>query len=1222
MQRSYIRLLSLLTIATLLALGAIVNAQTATATLKGVVSDAGGNAVPGAVVTLTNAATKFKKNFTTDEGGHFTFTFVEPGFYELEAQAGGFKIHRQPRLQVEVGQALDLEVKLEPGDVKETVNIVATEPTGLDTGASSLGGVVGRQRVDALPLNGRNVFQLAQLEIGVTTAPGSRGANPDLTASGEISINGGRTLNTEAFVDGIPLANKGDNRISLRPSPDAVQEFQIVTNSFPAEYGRTGGGALNFSTRSGGAELRGTLFEYLRNDALDARSFFVNANPNGVKEKLRFNQFGGNLGGPVYLPSFGEGGKAFSKSSSLFFFFNYEALRISQSRQQPSTVPTVKMRNGDFSELLGDVIPGVTVVDTNGSLIPARVGQIYVPGAVVPAGQPGAGSRVAFANNVIPVSLINPVGRAALAFYPLPNATGVRNSNGPGFSNNYVANTLATTDNYQITARIDYNLSASQQIFGRVIKDHNILENSGPFPTSIASPIQNPKQSSVPGTWAVNYVNTLTPKIVLHLNAGFTRFNNDATHFSRGFDVTSLGLPAYIAGASDDTGIFPTLNPGGYTSLGPPRNFGFYHNNQDVFSLNQDLSLLRGAHSIKLGANERVYRKYNYRPDDPAGNFTFSRGFTQRVPVETTPQTGDAIASLLLGNPASGRLAIAPQPAIQNKYFALFIQDDWKFNSRLTLNLGLRWDLETGNTERFNRLLNFDPQAQFPAGQVSVTFPAATGLGTRNIALRGVVTPVGRAGVENRENYDRDYNNFGPRVGLAFKVNDKTVVRAGGAIFYAPLGGGGFNIVTAAMGGLAETPFIASLNNGISPTPGTNLSNPFPSGIVQPINEYFGPLTGFGQQSVPVRLRNIRPPKIAQWNLNLQRELPGALTIEAAYAGSAGIGLRSGATDINQLSPEAIAIASQLVAGPNGVPTPVGNLTVPNPFLNLPADQRPPATSILGRPTVTIAQLLRPYPQFGNVVSYTQNEAHSSYHSLQLTVWRRIGDGLTFSAGYNFSKSIDDLTSMSLNNQTVQIQYYQDYHNRRADKSLSNFDVTHRFIGDVTWRLPFGRDRRFVREGALARLISGFSVNAIAQAQSGFPISISATNASLQGLAFNSLRLNVVGDVITSADSNADRILRYFNPLAFAQPAPYAFGDAPRTLPNLRGPGYFTTNLSLQRDFHFTENARLQIRAEAFNVFNRANFQTPGTAFGAANFGVITGTEDPRQIQFAARIYF
>jgi hypothetical protein len=1194
----------------LIAMSAIVNAQTATATLKGVVSDAGGSAVPGAVVTLTNAATNLKKTFTTDEGGHFTFTFIEPGFYALEAQAGGFKIHRQPRLQIEVGQTIDQNITLAAGDVKETVNIVATESAGLDTATSGLGGVVGRKRVDALPLNGRNVFQLAQLEIGVTTAPGSRGANPDLTASGEISINGGRTLNTEAFVDGIPLANKGDNRISLRPSPDAVQEFQIVTNSFPAEYGRTGGGALNFSTRSGGVELRGTLFEYLRNDAFDARSYFVNANPNGVKEKLRFNQFGGNLGGPVYLPRFGEGGRAFSKVSNLFFFINYEGLRISQTRQQLSTVPTVKMRQGDFSELLGAVIPGVTVVDTNGNLTPARIGQIYVPGPVVASGA-GAGSRVAFANNVIPESMINPVGRAALAYYPPPNATGTPNSGGLGFSNNYVANTLATTDNHQITARIDYNLSASQQIFGRVIKDHNILENSGPFPTSIASPIQNPRQSSVPGAWVVNYVNTISPKVVLHFNAGFTRFNNDATHFSRGFDVTGLGLPSYIAAASDDTGIFPTLNPNGYNSLGPPRNFGFYHNNQDVASLNQDLSLAPGAHSIKLGANERVYRKYNYRPDDPAGNFTFSRSFTQRIPTETTPQTGDAIASLLLGNPASGRLAIAPQPAIQSKYFALFVQDDWRFNSRLTLNLGLRWDLETGNTERFNRLSNFDPDAQFPASQITVTFPAATGLGTQTIPLRGVVTPVGRGGVKNRENYDRDYNNFGPRLGLAFKLNEKTVIRAGGAIFYAPLGGGGFNNVTAAMADLAETGFIASLNNGVSPAPGTNLSNPFPSGIVRPANAYLGPLTAFGQQSIPVRLRDIRPPKIAQWNLNVQRELPGGITVEAAYAGGAGIGLRSGATDINQLSPEAIAVARQF-----------GNLTVPNPFLNLPADQRPPATSILGRPTVTVAQLLRPYPQFGNVVSYTANESHSSYHSFQLTVWRRTGSGLTFSAGYNFSKSIDDLTSMSINNQTIQIQYYQDYHNRRADKSLSNFDITHRFIGDVTWRSPFGRERRFVRDGVAAKLIGGFSINAIAQAQSGFPLSISATNASLQGLAFNSLRPNIAADVRTSADSKADRLRQYFNTKAFEQPAPYTFGSAPRTLPNLRGPGYFTTNLSLQRDFNFTENARLQIRAEAFNVFNRANFQVPGTVLGASSFGVITSTEDPRQVQFAARIYF
>jgi hypothetical protein len=1192
-------------------------AQTATATLRGVASDGGGNVLSGATVTLTQLSTGLKKTFSTDADGQFIFTLLEPGTYSLEAQAAGFKLHRQPQLQLAVGQTAEVNLTLTPGDVQETVNITAIDSTGLDLTSSLLGGLVSRQRVEALPLNGRNVFQLAHLEIGVTTAPGSRGANPDLTASGEISVNGGRTLNTEALVDGIPLANKGDNRISLRPSPDAVQEFQIVTNSFPAEYGRTGGGALNFSTRSGGKEFNGTLFEYLRNDAFDARSYFVNANPNGVKEKLRFNQFGGNVGGPVYLPSFGRGGKAIRKSENLFFFFNYEALKISQAKQQFSTVPTEKMRGGDFSELLGAPIPGVTAVDTRGNLIPARVGQIYVPGAVVPAGQPGAGSRVAFADNVIPASLINPVGKAAVAYYPLPNAAGVRNVNGPGFSNNYVANTLATTDNYQITARIDYNLSQSQQIFGRVIKDHNVLYNSGPFPTSLASPVQNPKQLSVPGTWVINYVNAISPKVALHLNAGFTRFNNDGEHFSRGFDVTSLGLPSYVAGASDDTRIFPTLSAGGYTALGPPRNFGFYRNNQDVASLNQDVSLLVGNHSLKVGANERVYRMYNYRPDDPAGNFTFSRAFTQRVPVETTPQTGDAVAALLLGNPASGRLAIAPQPALQSKYYAAFVQDDWKVNQRLTLNLGLRWEFETGNTERFNRLLNFDPRAQFPVSQVSVAFPEATGLGTRTIALGGVVKPVGRGGVSERENYDHDLNNFGPRVGLAFKLNEKTVIRAGGAIFYAPLGGGGFNIVTAAMDGLAETPFIASLNNGISPTPGTNLSNPFPSGLVRPTNDYRGPLTAFGQQSIPVRLRAIRQPKIGQWNLNVQRELFGGVTVEVAYAGATGIGLLSGATDINQLSPEAIAVAGKVVNG-----APLGNLTVPNPFLSLPADQRPAATSILGRSTVTVAQLLRPYPQFGNVISYSQNEAHSSYHSLQITASRRVGAGLTFSAAYAFSKSIDDLTSMSLNNQTIQIQYYQDYHNRRADKSLSNFDVTHRFIGDVNWTLPFGRDRRFLREGLLAKLVGGFSVNAIAQAQSGFPLSIGAANPSLQGLAFNALRPNIVGNYLVSSGARADRLKQYFNPLAFAQPAPYTFGNAPRTLPDLRSPGYFSTNLSLQRDFKFTEKSKLQLRAEAFNLFNRANFQAPGTVFGAAGFGVITSTEDPRQFQVALRLYF
>jgi hypothetical protein len=380
-------------------------AQSVTATFKGVVDDGSGRIVPGANITLTRLSTGLRKSYTTDEDGRFAFAAIEPGGYELEVQAAGFKIHRQPNLNFEVGQSAELNLSLAAGELAETVVVTSGETLQLDSASSSLGGLVDRRRIDVLPLNGRNVLQLAQLEPGVNASPSARGANPDLSATGEISINGGRALNNEVIVDGLVLTNKGDNRIALRPSPDAVQEFKIVTNAYSAEYGRTGGGALNFSTRSGSSELRGTLYEFLRNDALDARSFFVNANPNGVKEKLRYNQYGGNVGGPVYLPRFAEGdGGMARKSDRLFFFFNYEALRISQTLQRQSTVPTAKMRVGDFSELLGDPIPNVTVRDTNGQLIPARVGQIYVPGAVVPAGQPGAGSRIAFADNVLPRS--------------------------------------------------------------------------------------------------------------------------------------------------------------------------------------------------------------------------------------------------------------------------------------------------------------------------------------------------------------------------------------------------------------------------------------------------------------------------------------------------------------------------------------------------------------------------------------------------------------------------------------------------------------------------------------------------------------------------------------------------------------------------------------------------------------------------------------------------
>jgi hypothetical protein len=1185
----------------------VANAQTATATLKGSVDDGSGKATPGATLTLTQVSTGLKRNFTLGEDGQYTFTFLEPGRYTLEAQAPGFKLHKQERIELSVAQTAELNVSLEPGNISDTVTVTANETTlQLDTASASLGGVVQRTQIDDLPLNGRNVFQLAQLEPGVNTSPGSRSATPNLGAGGvaELSINGGRTLTNEIVVDGTPITNKGDNLPSLKPSAEAIQEFRIVTNSYSAELGRTGGGALNFSIRSGGSKVRGTLFEFLRNDALDAANFFANATGAG-KEKLRFNQFGGNLGGPVYLPRFGTGGAPSAKLDKLFFFVNYEGLRIARANLRQSTVPTEKMRSGDFSELLGAAIPNVSVRDTNGNLIPAQQGMIYVPGALVAAGQPGAGSRVVFAGNIIPANRINTVGKNAIAYYPLPNRA--------GRTNNYVVNSPIKTSENQLIVRMDYNLSQQHLLYGRLIQDFTSSTNAGPFPGTIVGTQANPNQSQKPGSLVLDYVWTVSPRVIVHLNSGGTRFGNKGLTFSDGFDPTSLGFPAYLANASGDARVFPSFAPTGYTTLGPTRNFGNVINFQDTFSFNQDVSWLRGAHSFKFGGNERAYRIYNTRPDDPAGNFTFTRVFTARNVNDTV--SGDAIASFLLGNPASGRLAIAPQPAVQNLYYSFFAQDDWTVNRRLTLNLGLRWEADLGNTERYNRLTTFDPQGAFPTSSLTVAFPAATNLGTRTIPIRGVVSAVGRSGVNNREQYDRDLNNWGPRIGLALKLDDKTVLRAGGAIYYASTTAGGFSTATLAVSDLAETAFIASLDNNLTPTPGTNLSNPFPNGIVLPPTSFPGPLYGYGQQTLPVKVRDIRQPKIGQWNLSLQRELPGHLKAQVAYAGSASSALLGGPTDLNQLTPEALALGATVL-----------NTQVANPFLTLPAEQRPAVSSILGRATVTVAQLLRPYPQYGAVVSYNMNEAHATYHSVQFRLERRFSDGLLFTTGYTFAKLIDDISGVSAG-PTIQVPNYQNYYDRRANKSLSTFDVRHRFIGNLTWKLPFGYSGRYWKDGLLGQVVGGWGVNAIVQAQSGFPLNIAAANNGLQGLAYvgssgQGLRPNLIADPVLPDAAQRKQTLTWFNTAAFQAPPQFTFGNAPRTLANLRGPGYFGTNLSLQRNFKFGETTRLQFRAEAFNLFNRANFTIPSTTLGAVNFGQLIAAEDARQLQFALKLYF
>ncbi|MBK8316462.1 MAG: TonB-dependent receptor [Acidobacteria bacterium] len=1144
-------------------------AQTATATIRGVVDDGSGKVIAGATVTLTNTSTGLARNFAVNEQGQYYFNFIEPGSYQLLIKAAGFESYLRQGLTLEVGQAAEVDVSLKPGSVTETMTVVANTQQ-LETGNAALGAVIDRKTIDDLPLNGRNPYQLLALSSGVNSTRASRGSNPTANGSMAISINGGRALTNEVLVDGAPVTLKADTQPALRPSPDSVQEFKVVTNSFSAEYGRTGGGALNFSTKAGTNQYRGTIYEFLRNDAMDATSFFSNRSGSG-KEKLRFNQFGGNYGGPIL-------------KNKLFFFANYEGLRIRQSTLRITNVPTAKMKTGDFSDLLGATLctnaqnqagvcggaftTALNVRDTNNQQIQARAGMIYTPAATA--------QRRVYAGNIIPAAQLNPVGIKVLSAIPDPNR--------PGLTNNFVYNEPLTTNANQFVTRIDYNLSAKHQIFGRFTREMNDDTGAGQLGGSAASTTAVANSATRAVNVAIDHVYTVSPGFILHGNAGWTRGTAVRTQLSDGFDLTSLGFPSNIANASGDSKVFPSFGVTGYTTLGPLRNFGNSLNNQDTFSFVGEASMVKGAHVIKAGGTYRLYRISIFRADDPAGNFAFTRSFTARTPTDQL--SGDAAASLALGIPQSGRLGIVPRLAVQNPYFGLYLQDDWNVNRRLTVNLGLRYESDLPTTERYDRLTNFGTDLLFPVA-VNITFPVNLNIPARTGNPRGAIINLGRSGFRERKQSKSDLNNFAPRLGLALKLDDKTVLRAGGGIFYAPMTGGGVSTTSfGVIGDLGESAYIATLDGGI--TPASNLSNPFPNGIAAPTGAAAGLLTGYGRQTLTTRLAEIRNPYSGQWNLSLQRELPWRMLAEVAYTGNAGIGILGGTTDLNQLSPEALALGATVL-----------NTQVPNPFLTLPVDQRPPAGTPLSTATLTVAQLLRPYPQYGQVQSFFANDSHSSYHALQAKLSHRLSDTLSFQGSYTFAKLIDNISAIQAA-ASVQTPNFQDNNNRRLDKSISTIDARHRFVGNAIYALPFGKGRRWLNNNALAgAFIGGWTTNMIVQYQGGFPLAITAVALAGQtGLAFTNLRPNLIGDPKIEGGTTEQRSDQWFNTAAFAQPASFATGSTPRTLPNVRGPAHFSVNFGIHKNFAFGEKRRLQFRAEAFNLFNRANFDNPGTTFG------------------------
>ncbi|MEZ5402844.1 MAG: carboxypeptidase regulatory-like domain-containing protein [Bryobacteraceae bacterium] len=1113
-------------------------AQTQFASVRGVVQDGSGAVIPNATLTLTNINQNRGWDTPTNEAGAYVFQQIPPGNYTLQVEAQGFKKFSRAGLILQVAQIAEINVSMELGALTETVQVSAETPL-LETASSTLGEVVNSVTSENLPLNGRNVLQLVALTPGInanTSFYNSGQGGGSITAVG-FSANGGRNVSTAVMLDGSPQEVMGYNQPAYVPSPDALQEFKVQTNSMAAEYGRTGGAVVNMVHRSGGSQFHGVLYEFLRNNSFDANGFFNNLNGR-QKAAFRYNQFGFTAGGPM-TPS----------RQTTFFFVNYEGIRQVNPGEATFSVPTAQMRQGDFSQINGAVYDPATIN--------------------------AAGARQPFANNRIPAARINPVGAKFVSFYPAANRDGI--------VNNYFSQAGASTGRNNVSFKIDRRISERQNLFGRFSWENGTTNQANHYgnaatPTPGFTGARN-RSGTVDDSW-------VRGGWVLHGNYGYSYHSNPRGPLENTVTSTELGFPAAVEAVAQFP-IFPTVAVAGYSQLGPEASY-IIGNKFETHTWGGDASKLFGTHTVKFGGAYRLNRVSNFRPNNPNGSYNFSDVFLRQVFNRTGG--GDSIASMLLGLASGGQMRSEPSIALQVKYSAFYVQDDWRINDRLTLNYGLRWDMDFPQTERFDRTSWFDLQAPIPL--------QAAGLGPfrGGLVFAGSRTPGASRGVK-----DLDRNNFAPRLGLAYKVTNRLVVRSGAGFFYSPTTGIGPSPTAAgALGFNAITPFTSSIDG--NRTPYTTLSNPFPDGFIAPENGQNGLLTFVGQ-GINANLRYDRVPYSVQWNFNVQYELPDSMLLDVAYAGNSGAKLQANA-QLNQIPDSALALGDQL------------NAVVPNPFFGV-----LPAATNLGRATTTRAQLLRPYPWLTGLTHQWGSQAHSSYHALQTKFRKRYAGGLQFLLAYTWSKAIDDVSSVAgfLGDQNPG---YTNNNRRDLDRSLSATHTPHNLAFNYQWELPFGKGRRFLNVGGVAdQVLGGWTLNGITSIQSGSPISVDSRNNTTASQG-GGQRPNSTGIQSQTPGSPKDRIYGWFNPAAFADAPPYTFGNVGRFLPDNFGPGMHNWDVSILKNFPIGESLRLQFRGELFNAFNLVNFRNPAAVFGQPAFGRITAADPARIIQFGLKLYY
>jgi len=1190
------------------------NAQiaTTTATLSGVVADPSGALVPSATVTLASSEKGISRQFTTSVDGRYSFIQLPPSTYILSIRAKGFETYKQSGIVLNPADTDTQNVSLVVGSENQSITVTA-DASQLNTENSNVATDLGANTIEELPLNTRNVYGLVSLNSSVSnTSEGQMllggGTNTTDDADQDISFMnfaGGFFGTTGFMLDGSWDTDTEWGGVIFVPSVDAVQEFKVQNNSFTAQYGWSTGNVVNVVTKSGTNTFHGDAWDFYQNEKLNAVPYFSNSN-----QSLSRQEIGAAAGGPLYIP------KIYQQREKTFIFGLFEHLTISTPTVDTYTVPDANFLSGNFSELLGS-----TAVGTDSLGRPIYQGQIYDPrsGHQIYAGQPdvktasnpyGTGLTAAkdgYIRNPIQGNILSnlagyapdSVGAKLLSYYPAAKSSGL--------TNNLVVSGTAPAHSNEYDVRVDHNInSTSNAYFHYSYKEEFKTGAAADWGDDPAGP-GNARPNNRWGMWA-GYTKIFSPTFTMNLTSGVQMWHETSDNQSFGFDPTTLGLPSYLKANEP---LFPGVNVGGESPLGPGANDQqAVTNHGPIGTVSADFVKVLGKHTINFGWTgvEQIFGQHPYFQDELQFSGTYTSGPN---PLSGSGvASGNGVAEMLLGvidpNTSAG---YTDSPLESNHLFGQYVQDDWRPTKALTLNLGLRYEMQTPYTYRHNAGSIFNPNALNPISYAI------------NKPVLGALQFLGPG---NRYVYNPNWTNVAPRLGFSYQAIDRAVVHGGYGIFFpesvtssGAADQDGFSTATYA---------DASLDGGVTPNPNISTSNPWGGNYAQITGNANGEYQQLGN-GVGGVFRSRPSPYVEQWMLGIQYAVTHSDQLDINYIGNRGVRM-IGNFNSNQLNPQYLPLGSTFLGG----------AAASNPFAAplkaLEANGKIAASSCnLDNAAATNAQLMEPYPQYCGVSQTNAPVGQSLYNALQVTYNHRFSKGLTALVSYTYSKFLDNVegnNGWSYNGPTNWGETPENNYNLAADKSVDAGDVPQALVASYTYQLPVGRGKQFGSGMGRAAdaVIGGWEVSGIATFKQGIPIGVFGNDQPSYG---GNPRPILIGNPKLSHPTPHE----WFNTGAFAF-APYgSFGNVPRFFSDVRGPRYQDWDTALEKNWKFADRMRAQFRFETFNSFNHPSFYSPGAGASAwqgcdpnggsgctSSMGTITQTFAPRNVQWAGKFYW